>query len=113
MKPIPFRVTDWACIDRTQHTGETGVAYWQTLQQDGLRMRVVEYSAGYLADHWCSLGHIVYCLEGVFESELDTGECITLTAGMSYVVSDNMSMHRSSSVGGAKLFIIDGIFLKR
>jgi hypothetical protein len=73
---------------------------------------MVEYSENYLADHWCQKGHIVHCLEGEFESELQTGEIITLSKGMSYVVSDNLSSHRSISKNGVKLLIIDGDFLK-
>lgn len=79
---------------------------------DGLRIRVVEYSAGYLADHWCQKGHIVHCLEGDFVTELETGESTKLTKGMTYVVSDEMSSHRSVSTNGVKLLIVDGDFLK-
>lgn len=99
-------------MERTEHAGETGTAWWQTLQFDGLRVRMVEYSAGYLADHWCRKGHIVHCLEGRFTSELATGEQIVLSAGESYVVSDDLSSHRSRSEQGVKLLIIDGDFLK-
>ena len=111
MQNIPFQAIDWSVVERTVHPGETGTAYWQTIQFNGLRIRIVEYSAGYLADHWCSKGHIVYCLEGVFESELQNGGVIALTMGMSYIVSDDMSSHRSVTTNGAKLLIIDGDFL--
>jgi hypothetical protein len=77
-----------------------------------LRVRLVEYSAGYLADHWCQKGHIVHCLDGEFVSELQNGEAFSLTKGMTYIVSDNMSSHRSFSKSGVKLLIIDGAFLK-
>lgn len=89
------------------------MAYWQTAQYAGLRIRIVEYSSGYLADHWCEKGHIVQCLEGTFVSELKTGEKITLSKGMTYVVSDELSFHRSISTNGVKLLIIDGDFLKK
>jgi len=112
MSNIPFQTIDWAAIERTEHTGETGTSFWQTLQLEGLRIRMVEYSAGYLADHWCQKGHIVHCLEGEFESEMETGESFTLTKGMSYVVSDDLSSHRSLSANGVKLLIVDGDFLK-
>jgi hypothetical protein len=68
-KNIPFQTIDWTQIPKTEHKGETGVAYWQTLQFDGLRIRIVEYSAGYVADHWCEKGHIVHCLEGEVVNE--------------------------------------------
>jgi len=64
-----------------------------------------------MADHWCRKGHIVYCLEGSFVSELQNGASVTLSRGMSYVVSDDLSTHRSSTTDGAKLLIIDGDFL--
>ncbi len=108
---IPFETIDWTNIPTTIHQGDTGIAYWQTLQFPGLRIRLVEYTAGYLADHWCQKGHIVHCLEGAFVSELATGKQITLTHGMTYVVSDDLSSHRSVSEKGVKLLIIDGTFL--
>jgi len=108
---IPFQVVDWNNFPKTEHQGETGMAYWQTWQTDDLRVRIVEYTAGYLADHWCRKGHIVHCLEGSFVSELQNGEFFTLTTGMSYIVSDELSSHRSISETGVKLLIIDGGFL--
>lgn len=112
MSPIPFHTIDWSNIARTEHPGETGMAYWHTLIFEGLRVRLVEYSANYLADHWCQKGHIVHCLEGEFISELENGESFTMRKGMTYIVSDKMSSHRSLSANGVKLLIIDGDFLK-
>lgn len=112
MYNIPFHAINWDKIPKVEHTGETGTSYWQTIQFEGLRLRIVEYSSGYLADHWCQKGHIVHCLEGEFISELDNGEEFSLTKGMTYVVSDNLSSHRSVSKNGVKLLIIDGDFLK-
>jgi hypothetical protein len=111
-KNIPFQTIDWSDIPNTEHKGETGIAYWQTLQLEGLRIRLVEYSKGYVADHWCTKGHIVHCLEGDFVSELIDGEKFILSKGMTYVVTDDLSSHRSSTVNGVKLLIIDGDFLK-
>ncbi len=112
MSAIPFQTINWDEIPKTEHKGTTGTSYWQTLQYGGLRIRMVEYSAGYLADHWCHKGHILHCLEGEFVSELEGGEQFLLKKGMSYVVSDEMSSHRSISEKGVKLMIIDGDFLK-
>ena len=50
---VPFKLIDWNNISKEEHKGETGTSFWQTLQFDGLRVRIVEYCAGYLADHWC------------------------------------------------------------
>lgn len=111
-KNIPFQTIDWSGVPKTEHRGETGIAYWQTMQFEGLRVRIVEYSAGYLADHWCEKGHIVYCLEGDFINELKDGTSSILSKGMSYIVSDELSVHRSTTKNGVKLLIIDGDFLK-
>lgn len=92
--------------------GQTGNAYWQTIQLGGLRIRLVEYSKGYLADHWCQKGHIVHCVEGSLITELSTGEKLHLQQNQAYVVSDELSSHRSFSENGVKLLIIDGEFLK-
>lgn len=109
---IPFQSIDWSLVPKTVHPGENGAATWQTLEFGGLRIRIVEYSAGYLADHWCRKGHIVHCLEGEFISEMQSGENFVFTKGMTYVVSDELSSHRSISETGVKLLIIDGDFLK-
>jgi hypothetical protein len=111
-KNIPFQTIDWSVIPKTEYKGETGSAFWQTLEFQGLRIRIVEYSVGYLADHWCQKGHIVHCLDGEFISELQNGGEVMLTKGMTYVVSDEMSSHRSKTPHGVKLLIIDGDFLK-
>ncbi|MBK7885565.1 MAG: DHCW motif cupin fold protein [Chitinophagaceae bacterium] len=109
---IPFQTIDWTLIEKVEYPGETGTAFWQTIQFSGLRIRLVEYSKNYLADHWCQKGHIVYCLEGEFVSEFENGKSAVLTKGMTYVVSDDLSSHRSVSENGVKLLIIDGDFLK-
>jgi hypothetical protein len=112
MSNIPFQTIDWSTIQKVEHKGETGIAYWQTIQFPGLRIRMVEYSKGYFANHWCEKGHIVHCLDGSFTSTLKSGERFVLSTGMSYVVSDNLSSHLSSTETGVKLMIIDGDFLK-
>ena len=112
MSTFPFHTIPWHTIPVTEHPGETGTAFWQTHQLDGLRIRLVRYSAGYLADHWCSKGHIVHCLEGELISELANGNKQVLTPGSTYVVSDQHSQHRSFSSAGARLLIIDGDFLR-
>ena len=112
-KNIPFQTIDWATVPKVEHKGETGTAFWQTLEFPGLRIRIVEYSAGYLADHWCQKGHIVHCLEGEFTSESQNGEKFILKKGMTYVVSDDLSSHRSVTKDGVKVMIVDGDFLKQ
>jgi quercetin dioxygenase-like cupin family protein len=107
MTQIPFGTTDWAQIEPTEHAGITGKAYWRTQNFDGIRVRMVEYTAGYVSDHWCVKGHILLCLEGELETELEDGRKFILKPGMSYQVADNAEAHRSRTEIGAKLFIVD------
>ncbi len=108
---IPFQLTDWSKIPAETHQGETGSATWRTQNFGGLRVRMVEYSANYKADHWCEKGHIIYCIEGEMDTELADGSIHTLKKGMTYNVSDNLSSHRTSSKDGVKLLVLDGEFL--
>jgi len=107
MSDIPFGTTDWSSIAPTEHKGETGMAYWRTCHFGSIRVRMVEYTAGYLADHWCVKGHILLCTEGRLHTDLQDGRRFTLEAGMSYQVADNAEPHRSCTDTGAKLFIVD------
>ena len=105
---LPFTLTDWSRVVPTEHPGATGHALWRTLMVGDIRIRQVDYSPGYLADHWCDRGHILYVLDGVLETELRDGRRFTLTAGMSYQVSDHGdAAHRSATATGARLFIVD------
>ena len=107
MEKIPFSVTDWSSIEATERQGESGVALWRTQQFGSIRVRLVEYSPGYLADHWCEKGHILLCLEGELHTELKDGRVFVLKPGMSYQVGDHVEPHRSYTEMGAKLFIVD------
>jgi len=109
---IPFQAIDWSNIEKIVQLYESASVSQQTISFEGLRIRMVEYFPGYIADHWCRKGHIVHCLKGSFVSELETGGFFSLSEGMSYVVSDNMSSHRSLSKNGVTLLIIDGDFLQ-
>ncbi|MCP3418099.1 DHCW motif cupin fold protein [Bradyrhizobium brasilense] len=105
---LPFTVTDWSNIEPSVHPGETGQALWRTLNIGELRVRMVEYSPGYLADHWCDRGHVLYVVAGELDTELRDGRRFTLKSGMSYQVSDfGDAAHRSSTNTGATLFIVD------
>src|SRR3954449_10799919 len=104
---IPFGTTDWQSIAPTTHKGDAGVATWRTRQFGDIRVRMVDYSPGYVADHWCEKGHIVLCLEGEIHTELEDGRIIVLKPGMSYQVADGEEPHRTRTAGGARLFIVD------
>jgi hypothetical protein len=107
MSGIPFGTTDWSKIQPTEHKGETGLAYWRTQNFGAIRVRMVEYAPGYLADHWCVKGHVLLCTAGELNTELKDGRRFTLKPGMSYQVADNAEAHRSYTTLGAKLFIVD------
>jgi len=107
MHDIPFATTEWSVIEPTEHKGDTGMAYWRTRTFGDIRVRMVEYTPGYLADHWCTKGHILLCLEGELETELADGRRFTLTPGVSYQVADGAEPHRSHTRTGVKLFIVD------
>jgi len=104
---VPFQTIDWTSVARTEHLGEDGVAHWQTRELGNVRVRIVEYGAGYVADHWCERGHVVHVLDGELVSELRDGRRFVLAAGESYVVADGDGAHRSSTQSGARLLIVD------
>ena len=107
MNDIPFGTTDWSKIIPTTHQGISGFALWRTMIFSDIRVRMVEYSPNYEADHWCEKGHILFCLEGSLHTELEDGRTFDLTPGMSYQVADHAEPHRSKTKTGAKLFIVD------
>lgn len=107
MTGIPFATTDWTEVEQTEHKGEQGTSYWRTRQFGSIRVRIVEYTPGYLADHWCSKGHILLCMEGELHTELKDGRKFVLKPGTSYQVADNAEPHRSFTPVGAKLFVVD------
>jgi hypothetical protein len=110
---IPFQITDWTKVPKQEHKGETGFASWQVLSFEGIRVRLLEYSSNYKADHWCANGHIIYCIEGEMTTTLKDGTKHVLKKGMSYKTTDDkQNPHFSFSENGCKLFVVDGDFLK-
>ena len=107
IQDVPFCTVDWDKIAPTEHAGVTGKAYWRTFEMGNIRVRMVEYTPGYLADHWCSRGHVLLVLEGELVTELSDGRKFTLTQGTSYQVANEVNPHRSYTENGAKLFIVD------
>ena len=107
MEQIPFGTTDWSAVEPTEHKGEVGVALWRTQTFGGIRVRMVEYTPGYQADHWCTKGHVLLCLEGELETVLEDGRRFLLKPGMSYQVADVAEPHRSQTATGAKLCSVD------
>ena len=103
----PFETIEWRTSEKVKHEGETGFALWQTIMMGDLRIRMVEYSAGYVADHWCNKGHVIYCIKGKMKTELIDGRIMKMKKGMTYHVGDDSMAHRSTSKKGCKLFIVD------
>ena len=104
---VPFNTINWSGITPSIHPGASGEAYWRTFEEGNIRVRMVEYTPGYLADHWCRRGHVLLVLEGELVTELEDGREFVLTQGMSYQVADGANPHRSRTEKGAKLFIVD------
>ncbi|MGE5625595.1 MAG: DHCW motif cupin fold protein [Bacillota bacterium] len=107
MLDIPFGTTDWNSVESTEHPGDSGKAYWRTRNFGAFRVRMVEYTPGYVSNHWCRKGHILLCLEGELHTRLEDGREFVLKPGMSYQVADEAEAHRSSAPVGAQLFIVD------
>jgi len=107
LEGIPFQTIDWSRVAPTSHPGAPGVATWRTVEVGNVRVRMVDYSPGYVADHWCERGHVIFVLDGQLETELNDGRRMTTGPGGTYVVADGDGAHRTSSPGGARLFIVD------
>ncbi|HEV7263981.1 MAG TPA: DHCW motif cupin fold protein [Falsiroseomonas sp.] len=107
IQDVPFQVMDWSKQPTTRHAGETGFALWRTLEVGNIRVRMVEYSPGYSADHWCSRGHVLLVMQGELDTELANGRRFTMTPGCSYQVAEGAEPHRSRTAVGATLFIVD------
>lgn len=104
---VPFMTIDWASVASSERAGASGKAVWRTVETGNIRVRLVEYSPGYQADHWCRRGHVMLVLEGELMTELEDGRSVQLSAGQSYCVADDADPHRSRTTKGAKLFIVD------
>lgn len=104
---VSFTQISWDTIAPTEHAGETGTAWWRTVEMGNLRVRMVEYSAGYSADHWCGRGHVLLVLRGELHTMLKDGRRFVTKAGESWQVGDGDGEHRSSTTSGVVLFIVD------
>ena len=105
---LPCGMIDWTSVPRTTHAGETGHAVMRARLFGEIQLRMVEYSPGYRADHWCDKGHILLVIEGAVLLEHRDGARYELTAGASWHVADNgAAPHRVSCEHGATVFIVD------
>ena len=104
---FPFQVIDWNLIDEEVHKGISGTATWQVMYLGNIRVRRLRYSPGYEADHWCQKGHVLHCVEGEMDTEIEDGRVMKLSAGMTYIVGDDAEPHRSRTATGCLLFVVD------
>lgn len=104
---VPFGIVDWDSIEAIEQKGITGIGYRKTVQVNDITMSKVEYTPGYVADHWCAKGHILFVVEGTLIMEMEDGEKFELTAGMSYHVADDITSHRSCTETGVKIIVVD------
>ena len=107
IKDVPFSVVDWDNVIPEEHSGESGKAFWKIFKQGNIRVRMVEYTPGYFADHWCKKGHVILVMEGEMTTELNDGRKFVTKAGCSYQVADDDGAHRTFTKSGVKLFIVD------
>ena len=107
MADIPFQTVDWSSVETTEHAGTSGKAFWRTRQFGQVRVRMVEYTPGYVSDHWCEKGHVLLVMQGRLDTVLADGRKFTLIPGTSYQVADGAEPHRSSTATGVRLFIVD------
>jgi len=108
IKDVPFSITDWKKIEPGEHKGECGTSFWRMFESGNIRVRMVEYSPGFRADHWCPRGHVLLVLEGELFIKLKDGQVFQLESGTSFQVADDESNpHLAYTERGAKVFIID------
>jgi hypothetical protein len=108
IQDVPFAVTHWDNETSAEHKGETGTSFWQTFEEGNLRVRMIEYSPGYKADHWCPRGHVLLVLEGELDIELKDGQKFKLMPWMSFQVADDeKNPHLAFTEEGARVFIVD------
>ena len=105
---VPFTVTDWGGVPAVEHKGESGTSHGRTVEAGNVRARIVEYSPGYRADHWCARGHVLWVIEGDLTVELKDGGQYEMKKGMSFqAADDDQNPHLAWTAAGATVFIVD------
>jgi hypothetical protein len=108
LENLAIGAVDWRRLPAVAHAGETGTATARTHDLGGVQLRVVQYGAGYRADHWCAKGHVVHVLAGDLVIEHDDGRRFALSAGMTWHAPDDTGPpHRVLCEHGATVFIVD------
>ena len=108
LKSFAADLIDWSRTSESAHPGESGAAAVRSHQLGSIQLRLVVYSANYVADHWCQKGHIVFVVAGHLVIEHQHGTTYALAPGMTYYVADDDGLpHRVLSKNGATIFIVD------
>jgi hypothetical protein len=105
---LPLGAIDWTEIAPALMKGETGTVTQRVREFGPNRLRLVEYGAGYLADHWCHKGHVIHVLKGDLDIEYEDGTKTALSAGLTWHVGDDTGApHRVRCARGSIVFIVD------
>jgi quercetin dioxygenase-like cupin family protein len=108
LENFPVGTIDWPKVPAVVQAGETGIATSRTVNLSDVTLRLVEYSAGYKADHWCTKGHILYVVSGNVVIEYDNEKRTNLSSGMSWHAPEGASTaHLLRCERAATVFIID------
>lgn len=98
---------DWSSQPAREIHGTHGRALERTTSLGSIRVRLVEFSPGYEADHWCTRGHIAFVVEGTCTLRIDDGRAVTLSRGQSFTVGDEIDAHMLVTEHGAIVFLVD------
>jgi quercetin dioxygenase-like cupin family protein len=107
IEDVPFSNIRWPEMPLSEQSGAVGYALSQTVETGNVRLRLVTFSPGYEADHWCSKGHVVFVLKGQLSTVLQDGRKFLTLQGESFCVGDNDGQHRAETDRGATVFIVD------
>jgi len=107
LKDISPNLINWEKIETVELKGETGTSFMRIYEEGNIRLRMIEYSADYYADHWCTRGHIIHVIEGELIYEQKNGKTFSLIPGNSFQVGDNKDEHLVRTINGARVFLVD------
>jgi hypothetical protein len=103
-----FYSIDWDMFKTKKYKGESGSSYWRTVEMDGFRLRMVDYSPGFRSDHFCCKGHIILVEEGMLSLKMNSGGIVNIEKGMSLLIGDSIrDSHQAFTNEGARVFIVD------
>ena len=108
LNDVSYSLIDWQNVESTEVKGITGHAFWKTKKFNDLRIRIIEKSPGYRADHYCKKGHVIYVIDGEMVIDFENGEKFSVSAGQTVFLGDDPEFgHSTFTENGIKYFIID------